>query len=270
MKKIIALVVALIMTVGMAAVASADKLSDIQASGKLLVGSGVSFPPYEFWYSNPETGEEELAGFDMRLAQAIADKLGVELEVSDQAFAGLLTALSVGELDMVIGGVSIKPEREEIVDFSKPYFTGTQVLVARAEDAESFKTVEDLAGKKIGAQLGSLQQTILEEQFPDSGEELLEKVPLLMMELMSGEVDAVLVVDTVALQYITAYDNAIAITEVPVVYEGAGVGVCVQKGDNEALLALVNELIDEVTADGTFAAWVDEEAAKAASTLEIQ
>ena len=78
MKKVLALVLALCMTLCVAQAAMADMLSDIQEKGTLVVGANVGFPPYEFYYTNPETGEEELQGFDMKLAQAIADELGVE------------------------------------------------------------------------------------------------------------------------------------------------------------------------------------------------
>ena len=97
----------------------------------------------------------------MALAEGIAQELGVNIKITDQAFSGLVTALSVGELDMVISGLAIKPERLEVVDFSDPYFAGEQILLVRAADYDALKTVEDMKGKKVGAQLGSLQQGIL-------------------------------------------------------------------------------------------------------------
>ena len=120
MKKMIAMLLAMMMLLGTAS-AFADQLSDIQAKGVLELGANIEFPPYEFYWTNPETGEEEVAGFDMALAKGIAEALSVELKINDQAFSGLVTALSVGELDMVISGLAIKPERLEVVDFSDPY-----------------------------------------------------------------------------------------------------------------------------------------------------
>ena len=130
MKKLFALLTALVMILSVSVV-SADQLSDIQAKGVLEVGANVDFMPYEFYWTNPDTGEEELAGFDMALAKGIADKLGVKLELKDQAFAGLVTALSANEMDMVISGLAIKPERLEVVDFSDPYFSGEQILLEK-------------------------------------------------------------------------------------------------------------------------------------------
>lgn len=268
MKKLFALLTALVMILGVSAV-SADQLSDIQAKGVLEVGANVDFMPYEFYWTNPDTNEEELAGFDMALAKGIADKLGVKLELKDQAFAGLVTALSAGEMDMVISGLAIKPERLEVVDFSDPYFAGEQILLVRAEDYDTLKTVDDMAGKKIGAQLGSLQQGILEEQFSNAGEQiLLEKIHILALELDQGNIDGWLITDLVAKQYMAVYPGRFKISEVPVDYDSsAGIGVAVPKGDNESLLKIVNEYIAEIKADGTFDGWVDEAAAKGASLL---
>lgn len=268
MKKLFALLTALVMILSVSVV-SADQLSDIQAKGVLEVGANVDFMPYEFYWTNPDTGEEELAGFDMALAKGIADKLGVKLELKDQAFAGLVTALSANEMDMVISGLAIKPERLEVVDFSDPYFSGEQILLVRAEDYDTLKTVDDMAGKKIGAQLGSLQQGILEEQFSNAGEQiLLEKIHILALELDQGNIDGWLITDLVAKQYMAVYPGRFKISEVPVNYDSsAGIGVAVPKGDNESLLKVVNEYIAEIKADGTFDAWVDEAAAKGASLL---
>lgn len=270
MKKLFAVMISLALILGIAA-ASADQLADIQAKGVLEVGANVDFMPYEFYWTNPETNEEEAAGFDMALAQGIADKLGVKLELKDQAFAGLVTALSAGEMDMVISGLAIKPERLEVVDFSDPYFAGEQIMLVRAEDADTLKTVEDMAGKKVGAQLGSLQQGILEEQFADSEPLLLEKIHILALELDQGNIDGWLITDLVAKQYMAVYPGRFQISEVPVVYDSsAGIGVAVPKGDNESLLAVVNEYIAEIKADGTFDGWVEEAAAKGASLLVEQ
>ena len=268
MKKLIAVLTALAMVLCAASV-TADQLSDIQAKGVLEVGANVDFMPYEFYWTNPDTGEEELAGFDMALAKGIADKLGVKLELKDQAFAGLVTALSANEMDMVISGLAIKPERLEVVDFSDPYFAGEQILLVRAEDYDTLKTVDDMAGKKIGAQLGSLQQGILEEQFSNAGEQiLLEKIHILALELDQGNIDGWLITDLVAKQYMAVYPGRFQISEVPVVYDSsAGIGVAVPKGENESLLKIVNEYIAQIKADGTFDAWVDEAAAKGASLL---
>ena len=269
MKKILVWAVAVMMLMSMACAASADKLSEIQEKGVFTVGANVAFPPYEFYWTNPETGAEELAGFDMSLAKGIADMLGVELELKDQAFAGLITALSFGELDAIISGLAIKPERLEVVDFSDPYFTGAQIMLIRAEDADKLKTVEDMKGKKVGAQLGALQQTILEEQFSESEPLILEAPPVLALELYNKNIDGWLIADLVAQQYMVVYPDAFVISEIPVNYDTVGgAGVAVQKGDNAALLEKINTYIAQVKADGTWDAWMADAIEKSANLLK--
>ena len=268
MKKLFAVSLCLALVLGLCGVAAADTLSDIQERGVLIVGANVEFMPYEFYWTNPETNEEEMAGFDMELAKGIAEALGVKLEVHDQAFSGLITALTVNEVDMIISGLAIKPERQEVVDFSDPYFSGEQILLVRADDFDALKTVEDMAGKPVGAQTGSLQQGILEGQFAASTPLLLDKPSVLALELYQGGIDGWLITDLVAKQYMAVYPGAFQISEVPVEYDSsAGIGVAVAKGDNESLLAIVNEYIAAVKADGTFDGWVEDAAAKSAALL---
>lgn len=268
MKKVLSLAIAMLMILGIVAMASADTLSDIQERGTLIVGANVEFPPYEFYWTNPETGKEEMAGFDMALARGIAEKLGVDIQINDQAFSGLVTALSINEMDMVISGLAIKPERLEVVDFSDPYFAGDQILLVRTEDFDTLKTVEDMAGKRVGAQLGSLQQGILEDQFAACEPLLLDKPSVLALELMQGNIDGWLITDLVAKQYMVVYPDTFQISEVPVDYDStAGIGVAVAKGDNESLLQIVNDYIAEVHADGTWDAWMEDAIAKSASLL---
>ena len=213
MKKVIAALLSIMMLL-VGTTAFADKLDDIKAAGKLVVGTEATFAPYEFYYTDPETGEEKLCGFEMDLARGIAEELGVELVISDQAFSGLITALRSGELDCIMSGMSIKPDRAEVVDFSTPYFIGQQVVIVREEDVDKYHAPADFAGKQVGAQLGSLQQTVAEEQFPDSGAMLLNTVPLLMLELTQGNIDGVLCTYSVsvvlsAFSVGTAVDSAI-------------------------------------------------------------
>ena len=256
MKKVIAALLSIMMLLA-GTTAFADKLDDIKAAGKLVVGTEATFAPYEFYYTDPETGEEKLCGFEMDLARGIAEELGVELVVSDQAFSGLITALRSGELDCIISGMAIKPDREEVVDFSTPYYIGEQVVIVRTEDLDKYHTPADFAGKQVGAQLGSLQQTVAEEQFPDSEAMLLNNVPLLMLELTQGNIDGVLCTDVVGKSYMTVYPG-LAVSDVPIEFTSAGVAVAVNKGDNEALLQVINDYIERVLNDGTFDKWFDE------------
>lgn len=268
MKKITALVLALLL-LAVSACAMADHLDEIKKKGKLVVGSEVGFAPFEF-YMTDENGKEYEAGFEMDLARQIAADLGVELEVADQQFNGLITALQVGEVDLVISGMTATEERRNAVDFSTTYYVGEQPFVVREADVEKYKTYDDIKGKMVGAQLGTIQQTILETQFPECESLLLPKVPTLLMELLNGNIEGVICSRIVATSYMNIYDG-LAFAEIPVDSNKNGVGVAVAKGDDNAtLLAAVNETVERVVADGTYDAWVDEACALNAELLKAQ
>lgn len=268
MKKLCVLALAAIMTVG-AAGAMADHLDDIKAKGKLVVGSEVSFAPFEFYFVD-ENGQEYEAGFEMELARQIAADIGVELEVSDQQFNGLIPALQNGDVDLVLSGMTATEERKNVVDFSSTYYVGEQPIVVREADLETYKTAEDLKGKTIGAQLATIQQTIAEEQFPDCELLLLPTVPTLLMELLNGNIEGVVCSKIVATSYMNIYPG-LAFSEVPVESNKNGVGVAVAKGDeNATLLAAVNATVERVTADGTYDGWVEKACAQNAELLKAQ
>lgn len=268
MKKITALVLAL-MLLAVSSCALADHLDDIKKSGKLVVGAEVSFAPFEF-YLTGEDGKEYEAGFEMDLARQIAEDLGVELEIADQQFNGLITALQVGEVDLVISGMTATEERRNAVDFSDTYYVGEQPFVVREADVEKYKTYDDIKGKMVGAQLGTIQQTILETQFPECESLLLPKVPTLLMELLNGNIEGVICSRIVATSYMNIYDG-LAFAEIPVDSNKNGVGVAVAKGDDNAtLLAAVNATVERVVADGTYDAWVEKACAQNAELLKAQ
>ena len=99
-----------------ASTATTDKLQEIKDKGKLVMGTSADYPPYE-WHLIKD-GKDEIIGFDIDIAQAIADELGVELEVKDMAFDGLIPALSTGKIDMIIAGMNATEERKQSVDFT--------------------------------------------------------------------------------------------------------------------------------------------------------
>ena len=243
-----------------------NQLERIKKNGELVIGAEVRFAPYEFYYKNPETGKEELAGFEMKIAQGLADKLGVELKISDQAFSGLTTALLGGEIDLLISGLGITDARKETIDFSEPYFFGNQVLLVRAEDVDKYKTPEDLKGCTIAAKTGSIHQGIAENQFPESKLMLLDQTGLLVAELRQDTVDAVLVTDNAVFAYLKLYPE-LAISEVHVEYPVLGVGVGVRKGDNAELIEFINGYLKEIQENGTLEKWIDEAVNQSAEML---
>lgn len=252
------LILALVFALLLPSAALANKLEDIKASGKLLVGTSINFPPFEFWYTDPATGQQKLEGFEMKFAQGLADELGVEFVPVDQAFSGLITELRAGSIDCIASGMVMKPDRLEVADFSTPYYTGKQVMLVKTDNLEKYKTVEDINGQKLGVQMGALQVEIAAEQFPKSETTQLDSIPMLVMELKMGNTEGLLLADSVAGSYAKVYPE-IAISEIPVSYTSAGVGMAIAKtDDNKEFLDFINAYVDKVLNDGTFDKWVEE------------
>ena len=217
--------------------------------GKLTVATSPDFAPYEF-YAIGEDGTPKLAGFDMDLAQYIADKMGLELEVVPMDFDGVLSELSQKNVDLGMAGLSPDPARADAMEFSDLYYKGGQSFVTVKDKADQFKTLEDANNKdySIGAQTGSIQLDLANENTPDADIVSLPKVTDLITELLTGKMDGAFIETAVAESYQKNYPELTLVMDVPYDAEGSAIGVC--KG-NEALLAGVNEAIAAAKEDGS-------------------
>ena len=217
--------------------------------GKLTVATSPDFAPYEF-YAIDESGNAQLVGFDMALAQYIADYLGLELEVVPMDFDGVLAEVTAGNVDLGMAGLSPDPDRMEAMDFSDIYYQGGQSLVVVQENKDKWASLEELNDPSltIGAQLGSIQYDLAEENTPDADIVQLAKVTDVVSELLGGKLDAGYIETVVAESYAKNYPDLYIAFDVPYEVEGSAVGVV--KG-NEALLAGVNEAIAAALADGS-------------------
>ena len=158
-------------------------LAEIKAKGKLVVGTEAQYAPYEF-----KDLDANFAGCDIWLAQQIADSLGVELEVVDMAFDGIIPAVKSGQVDIGIAAFTKTPERAEEIDFSNLYETSAQLLIVKTGDADKYSTKEALAGQKVGAQKGTIQSQLILSALPDSELFELEKYPALALETQNGNI----------------------------------------------------------------------------------
>lgn len=224
--------------------------------GKLTVATSPDFAPYEF-YAIDENGEPRLAGFDMALAQYIADYLGLELEVLPMDFDGTIAELTAKKVDLGMSGYSPKPDRAEVMDFSDIYITGGQSFVCLEGNQDKFKSLDDVngAGLSIGAQIGSIQVDLAHEYSADTDIVELSKVTDVITELLAGKLDGAYIETMVAESYAKNYPELFIALEVPYDAEGSVIGV--SKG-NAALLAGVNEAIAACKGDGTFDRFVYE------------
>lgn len=175
-------------------VASSDKgvtLESIKSKGKLVVGTSADYPPYEF--HKEVEGKDTVVGFDISVAKEIAKDLGVELEIKDMDFDGLLVAEQASKIDLVLAGMNPTDERKENVDFSDIYYKAENGFIVRKGEEDTIKSLDDLKGKKVGVQKGSIQETYATENFKDSQLKSLGKVTDLILDLDNNKIDAILV-----------------------------------------------------------------------------
>jgi ABC-type amino acid transport substrate-binding protein len=155
------------------------KIKEIKQAGKIVLGTSADYPPYEF--HKEIDGKDTIVGFDIEIAKAIAKDLGVELEIKDMDFDGLLLALNAGKVDFVIAGMTPDPERD--VEFSKIYYNALQGLLVHADNKDVYKTIDDLTGKRIGAQKGAIQEKLAKKEIKDLKLKALNKIPDLVLEV---------------------------------------------------------------------------------------
>ena len=216
---------------------------------KLTVATSPDFAPYEF-YAIGEDGTPKLAGFDMDLAQYIADYLGLELEVVTVDFDGVISELQTKSVDLGMAGLSPDEKRMGIMDFSDLYYMGGQSLVTVKDNAEKYNSFEAInkPDVSVGAQVGSIQMDLANENSPEADIVGLPKVTDIISELLTGKMDAAYIETDVAKSYQKNYPELTLVMDVPYDAEGSAIGVC--KG-NEALLAGVNEAIAAAKEDGS-------------------
>ena len=221
-------------------------------AGKLHVSTNAAFPPYEM-----TTDDGGFEGIDVEVADAIAQKLGLELVVDDMGFDAALTAVQTGQSDIAMAGITVTEDRLEVMDFSDSYATGVQVVIVR-EDSP-IQTIDDLANAEmIGCQAATTGY-IYASDTPENGGygedhvTAYENGALAVMALVNGQIDAVIIDNEPAKAFVEA-NEGLKILDTPWVEEEYAIGVA--KG-NTALLDAINAVMEELKADGTFQSIVD-------------
>lgn len=233
-------------TANSAATDGSSALQEIKDSGKLIIGTSADYPPYE-WHL-VQDGEDKIIGFDIDIAQVIADELGVELEVLDMEFDGLIPALSTGKIDMIIAGMNPTVERKQSVDFSDIYYTQKDALVIKSEDAEDFRSEDDLKKASLATQKATIQEAYLLENFPDAEIKAVPKLNTAVLYLVTGKADAVLMVETVARRYVEE-NEGLEIADFDVASTPNESAIAVAK-DSEDFLDVVNDILDAMEDSG--------------------
>lgn len=244
------------------------KIAAIQKAGKIVLGTSADYKPYEFHAI--VDGKDTIVGFDIDVAKAIADALGVELEIKDMGFSGLLAALQSGTVDIVLAGMQATEERKASVDFSIPYFKEKNLYVTQTMHTKTYSSNADFAGKRIGVQQGTTQEFAgleLQEQYPD-----IEIVPVtnlldMTQQVKNGTLDGMIIADTIAITMIKT-DNSIATVDaVEIAYEQAGTSVAVAKG-NDDLVAFIDEVLADLLAENKIETFMEDAAALEEITTE--
>ena len=214
--------------------------------GKLIMSTNAAFPPYEM-----TTDSGEFVGIDIETAQAIADKLGLELQIDDMDFDAALLAVQQGKSDMVMAGVTVTDERQNVMDFTDSYATGIQSIIVK-EDSD-IASVDDLAGKKIGTQRGTTGYLYCSDDFGDENVVAYDDGLTAVQMLNNGQVDCVVIDNAPAKEFIAA-NPGLKLLDTAYVEESYAIGI--GKGNTE-LKDAINTALEELKADGTLQAIVD-------------
>ena len=225
--------------------AAAAELTTVEA-GKLTMATNATFPPYEM-----TTDAGTIEGIDVDTAQAIAEKLGLELQIDDMDFDAALLSVQQGKADIAMAGITVTDERMAVMSFSDSYATGIQsVIVPEGSDIAS---VDDLAGKKIGTQRGTTGYLYCSDDFGEDAVVAYDNGLTAVQALNNGQVDAV-VIDNAPAQEFVAANPGLKILDTSYAEEDYAIGM---NKSNTALLEAVNAALEELKADGTLQAIVD-------------
>lgn len=251
MKKIKLLLLALLIAICLSLptqVGSAKTVEEIKEAGVIVLGTNAEYPPFE-WVEMKD-GKQVYLGIDIDLAQLIADEMGVELVINDQAFNALIPSLQAGKIDMAIASMSYTQERAEQVEFSEIYFETKNLFAVPAGKEKEYQSVEDFADVKIGVLKASVQEQMINELFPDGDIVSMNKNGDLIESLKSGRVDVVLMDNVVIYQYETLNSDSITVINDFALEDGSfGNAVAMEKGNSE-LKAIVDQVILEAIESG--------------------
>ena len=228
-------------------------LKKIKERGKLIVGTSSGYPPYVF--VDATAGDKKVIGLDVELAQQVANKLGVKLEVQDMSFSALLSSVTADKVDIAVGGVAPTPKREKAMAFSKIYLPTEQKLLVRKEDAGKYKSLSDLKGAVLGAEKSTTQEATA-QKVEGAKAVGLTNVPDAVLELKHGKLNGIVMEGVVAKQYLIFNDD-LALAEFSFPDAKKVSAIALQKG-NDDLVKILNQVIDENTKNGNFEKWVDQ------------
>lgn len=245
MKKFLAVLLSALMICISFVACSSEKKSDDTNADKdtqetLTMATNAEFPPYEY-----KEGDK-VVGIDAEVAQAIADKLGMKLEIVDTKFDAIIPGVQSGKYDMGMAGMTVTPEREQSVAFSDSYATGIQSIIVN--QGSNIKSVDDLSEKtKIGVQLGTTGDIYAKDDFGDEAVQEYDKGADAVQALIAGKIDCVIIDNEPAKSFVAANEG---LEILKTSYAEEDYAICFKK-DNTELQTKVNDALKELIADGT-------------------
>ena len=225
--------------------AAAGELTTVMA-GKLTMATNATFPPYEM-----TTDSGDIEGIDVDTAKAIAEKLGLELQVDDMEFDAALLSVQQGKADIAMAGITVTDERKAVMAFSDSYATGIQSIIV--PEGSDIASPDDLAGKKIGTQRGTTGYIYCTDDFGEDSVVAYDNGLTAVQALNNGQVDAVVIDNAPAKEYVDA-NPGLKVLETSYAEEDYAIGM---NKDNTALVEAVNAALEELKADGTLQSIVD-------------
>ncbi len=245
MKKIFAIALCAVMLMGLLAGCGSSSEGITIEEGKLIMSTNAAFPPYEF-----TTDDGGFAGIDVEIAQAIAKKLGLELEILDMGFDAALLAVNEGKSDIVMAGVTVNEDRMLVMDFTDSYATGKQVVIVKEGSAV---TLDNLGEYKIGTQRATTGNIYATDDYGEDHVAAYDNGIAAVQALVNGQVDCVIIDNAPAQEFVKA-NPGLTILETEYVVENYAIGC--DKGNTE-LVEAINKALAELTADGTVQQIID-------------
>lgn len=261
LKKMITGLVALVAAFSLAACGSSNKdtgktsLEKIKEKGTLVVATSPDYAPFEF--QALVDGKNKVVGADILMAEKIAEKLGVKLEVSSMSFDNVLTSVQNGKADLAIAGLSVSEERMKVFDFSEAYYDVQDVLLVKKDLASKYSSFDDLADKKVAVQKGSTQEAYAKENLKIASIVSLTQMGEAINELKSGQVDAVLLDSPVALGYVSQ-NKDLAIADISLTKTDTNAKAIVMPKDSGSLKEEIDKIVTELVEAGEYENYLKE------------
>ncbi len=222
-------------------------VDQIKADGKLVIGTEAQYPPFEF-----KDKDANYVGCDIWLAERIAEELGVELEIVDMAFDGIIPAVEAQQVDIGIAAFTHTEERAKVIDFTDIYQTNEQLVLIHKDNYDVYGPESTFAGEQVGSQKGTVQSQLVLKAFPDAELFELAKYPELVLEVANKNIAGLVIDEEVGLSFIESNEDIVAANFQFDPEDGLFGKACILHQDYDALTEVANKVIAEVLADGSF------------------